>query len=166
MKRILSIVALMAIVFSSNAFAVQRTATFGDKNSSNIYRMTATNDGVITFAQDTGIKYPYITATTTTTLTAVQTGTTLVVTPIQNNTRVNLPSATVGSIYIVIDSAAFSLAVYPVVGETINFASLTTSQGLTNSTTPAKGDALTLICSVAGKWDVYEMRNTWVAIAP
>lgn len=166
MKRILSIVALLAIAFCSNAFAVQRTATFGDKNSLNVYRLTATNDGVLTYAQDTGIKYPYTTATTTTTLTAVQTGTTLVVTPIQNNTRVNLPASTVGSIYNVIDSAAFSLAVYPVTGETINFASLTASQGLINSTSPAKGDALTLICTVAGKWDVYEMRNTWVAIAP
>ncbi len=178
MKRILLFLIALALLPISNVHATQRTATFGDQNASNVYRLRADMDsstsncaanstcGWVVFAQDTGIYWPYTTATTTTTLVPAQSGTTLVVTPVQNNTRVNLPAATVGMEFAIVDSAAFSLAVYPATGETINFASLAASAGLVNSSTPAKGDSLTLFCSVAGKWDVANMRNTWVSIAP
>lgn len=179
MKCILSFLIALTLLFIGNAnAAAQRTATFGDQNSSGVYRLRADIDsstancaanstcGWLTFAQDTGIYWPYITATTTTTLVPAQSGTTLVVTPVQGDTRVNLPAAVVGMEYAVVDDAAFSLAVYPATGDTINFASLAASAGLINSTSPAKGDSVTLFCSVAGKWSVSNMRNTWVSIAP
>ncbi len=178
MKRIFSLLVVATVFLISNAYATSRIATFGDQNSSGVYRLTANADsstsncasgqtcGWMVFAQDTGIYWPYTTATTTTTLVPAQSGTTIVVTPIQGNTRVNLPAATVGMEYAIVDDAAFSLAVYPATGETINFASLAASAGLINSSTPAKGDSLTLFCSVAGKWSVSNMRNTWVSIAP
>lgn len=178
MKRILSLLVALTLLWVGNSYATQRTATFGDQNSSGVYRLRADMDsstsncaanstcGWLVFAQDTGIYWPYTVATTTTTLVPAQSGTTIVVTPVQNNTRVNLPAATVGMEYTVVDSAAFSLAVYPATGETINFASLAASAGLINSSTPAKGDSLDLFCSVAGKWDVRSMRNTWVSQVP
>lgn len=177
MKRILSFL-IAAVLLTSNAYATQRTATFGDYNASNVYRLRADMDsstsncaanstcGWVVFAQDTGIYWPYVTATTTTTLVPAQSGTTIVVIPIANQTRINLPAATVGAQYTIVDSAAFSLAVYPAVGETIRFASLATSAGLVNSSTPAKGDSLELFCSVAGAWDVRNMRNTWASVNP
>lgn len=171
MKRVLlCLMALMA--FSVNAHAVTvRTATMGDQNSSNVYRLrmdmdSATNAGFAVWAQDTGIYLPYTSATTTTTLTAFQTGTTMIFTGASTNTRFTLPTATVGMEYAFVNDTTNTMAVYPNTGDTINFASLATSFGLTNSSTPAKGDSLILFCSVAGKWSVKSMRNTWVSIAP
>lgn len=173
MKRILPLLVAFVLLLIGNTYAAQRTATFGDQNSSGVYRMRAdvdtvsgSNVGYITYAQDTGIYYPYTTATTTTTLIASQTGTTMVFTGSSNNTRFTLPAATVGMEFTFIDDTTNYMAVYPATGDTINFASLPVSNGLANSSTPAKGDSVTLFCAVAGKWSVEEMRNTWVSIAP
>jgi hypothetical protein len=58
MKR-LALIVLILLALVVPAQATQTTATFGDKNSSNVYRVQADTDGVVTFASDTAIKYPY-----------------------------------------------------------------------------------------------------------
>ena len=159
MKRILSLSIIALLICFSQAHAVT-TATFGDYNSSNAYRMSADSSGVITFAQDTGIVFPYLTATTNLTLTAAQTGTTLIFTGTSNNTRFTLPTATVGSVYQVTSSVAKSMQITPQSTDTIAYASLTIGQGLVNSSA-AVGDGIELICYAANLWAVKNITGTW-----
>ena len=58
MKRILALV-ILAVLFSANAFAAVVTATLGDQDSAKNYRVQVTSDGLVTFANDTSIAYPY-----------------------------------------------------------------------------------------------------------
>ena len=58
MKRILALV-LLAVLCSANAFAAQVTATLGDQNSAKNYRVQVDSTGLVTFAQDTSIAWPY-----------------------------------------------------------------------------------------------------------
>ena len=64
MKRILALV-LLAVFFSANAFAQydqagnRSTATFGDQDSNKNYRITADSTGLVQFANDTSIAWPY-----------------------------------------------------------------------------------------------------------
>ncbi len=162
MKRILSLVVIGLLAFNSHVFAAQATATMGDQNASGVYRVTTDINGVLTYAQDTGIVSPYTTATTNTTMTASQSGTTMVFTGSSNNTKFTLPTAAVGLQYTFIDDATVYINIVPQTSDTINFASLSQGQYLANSSTPAKGDAVTLFCAVANKWSVKNMRNTWV----
>ncbi len=166
MKRIFLFALLALLAISSQGYAAQATATFGDYNASGVYRMTADINGLITFASDTGITWPYVSSTTNTTLTAYQTGTTLVFNGASNDTKYQLPAATVGMQYSFVSDSAVSMRVMPATGEIINYASLAASYGLTNSSTPAKGDHLTLFCATAGQWSVKAMKNSWVSRAP
>lgn len=165
MKRILLGVALLVLAFSQQSFAAQATATMGDYNSSGVYRITCDINGVCTYAQDTGIIWPYKVLATNTTMTAAQSGTTLVSNASIDGITYTLPAATVGMQYTFIADTAKILKVYPATGEIINFASLSTSQGLSNSNTPAKGDHLILFCATAGQWSLKSMRNTWIAVS-
>lgn len=162
MKRILLVAMIALLAISSKGFAAVKTATFGDYNSSNVYRVTADSDGVITYAQDTGIILPYTTATTNTTLGAAQSGTTMVFTGSSNNSKFILPTASVGMQFTVVSDSTSYVNIVPQSTDTINFANLTQGQELANSSSPAKGDAVTLFCAVANKWSVKNMRNTWV----
>lgn len=86
MKRILSLAIVALLMFCSHSFAAntpnpQVTATIGDQNSSSIYRVTAYSDsanspvvGYVTFAQDTGIVYPYLAYTASNTFDQLVTG--------------------------------------------------------------------------------------------
>lgn len=166
MKKILLIVALLAIAISSNAFATQRTATFGDKNSSGLYRMVATNDGLITFQQDTGLTIPYIsTATTNTTLTAAQTGTTITLNngsgAAANGTMYTLPAATVGLNYSFITDVAKSFIVHPNGTDQILYSTIPAGNGIRNSSA-AIGDDIELVCIRAGFWSIKNIGGTWV----
>ena len=165
MKRISLIVALLAVALSSNAFAVQRTATFGDKNSAGLYRMVATNDGVITFQQDTGLTIPYIsTATTNTTLTAAQTGTTVVLNNgngvAATNTMYTLPAATVGLNYSFITDVAKQFIVHPAGTDQIMYSTIPAGAGILNSSA-AIGDSIEVVCLRAGKWSIKNITGTW-----
>jgi|GEM_PF-4262464 len=160
MKKLL--IAFVLMLLASPSFA-GLTATLGDKNSSNVHRVEVDTDGVVTLAQDTGIKLPYTTATTNTTMTAAQTGTTVVVTPSANNTRMTLPTAVVGMQYSFVSDGTNYMCVKPQSTDTISFASLAAGQNLCNSSTPAKGDSITVFCATAGTWSVKSMRNTWAA---
>ena len=66
MKRFLSFFVAFMLCLSGLANATQLKATFGDKNTSNVYRLsqytdttTGTNYGWVVYAQNTGIVYPY-----------------------------------------------------------------------------------------------------------
>lgn len=166
MKRIL-MAALFSLAVCAPAFAANRTATFGDQNALGEYRIkadadssTGANLGWVTFAQDTGIYFPYTTATTNQTLLASQTGTTLVSTSSATNARYTLPTATVGMDFNVVAGSAKQLQVTPQTTDTILFSSNTAGQGLVNSTA-ALGDSIELFCYVANTWAVKNHDGTW-----
>ena len=58
MKRILALV-ILAVLISANAFAAAVTATLGDQDSAKNYRVQVDSTGLVTFAQDTSIAWPY-----------------------------------------------------------------------------------------------------------
>lgn len=66
MRKALSLLLVFMLAFTVVAQATTRTATFGNQNSSNVYRLTADSDGVLTYAADTAIVPPYQNAATTT----------------------------------------------------------------------------------------------------
>lgn len=173
MKRILLIVALVAVAFNSNAFAMQRTATFGDKNSSGVYRLRADNTfisganyGFITFAQDTGIVYPYLsTATTNTTLLAQQSGSTIIFGngsgTAANGTKYTLPAATVGLQYTFISDVAKYFRVDSVSPDIINYSTAIAGSAVNNSGSALAGDSITIFCANAGFWSIKDKVGTW-----
>lgn len=160
MKRVLLMIAL--VVFSAMpAFAARDTATFGDYNASNVYRLKADTDGVLTFAADTGIVWPYLTKTTNYTLTAAQSGTTVVFTGSSNGTMFTLPAATVGLQYAIIADVAKWMYIKPASGEIINFSTNAANNRISNKTTAAIGDSITLFCATAGQWSSKTRVGTW-----
>lgn len=166
MKRILSLAVFALLVLCSSSFAAVTTATFGDYNSSGVYRLTADSDGVLTYAQDTGIKYPYIaTATTNTTLTAAQSGTTVVFGNgsgvAKSGTMYTLPTAVVGMEYTIVSDVAFFFYVDPQSTDTINYSTAAAGNRISNSSAAA-GDSITLFCATAGKWSIAAKSGTWV----
>jgi hypothetical protein len=169
MKRILSLAVIALMVFASPIFAAVTTATFGDYNSSNAYRLTADSDGVLTFASDTAVKYPYSTASTNQTLTATQSGSTIIFNNgsgvAQNGTTFLLPTAVVGMQFTIVADVAKWFFVDAQSTDTINFSTATAGQRISNSATAIAGDSITLFCATANKWSVVDHNGTW-AVGP
>lgn len=165
---------LVSLLLVSPSFA-ETTATFGDQNSSGTYRMVATNsgtnaaDGLITFAFDTGIKFPYTTGSTTYTITAAQTGTTIVFNngggTASNGTTFLLPTAVVGMQYTIVADVAKWFYLDCQTTDVINFSTATAGQRISNSATAVAGDSITVFCATAGQWSVKSRIGTW-AVGP
>lgn len=192
MKRFLSFLVVFVLAFTASAHATQRTATFGDKNASGVYRLRAdtdqsagTNYGWITFAQDTGIKYPYqsfattigavsiahqfVTADSGTVLTdygGIAASTTTPVT-IGYGSIHRLPpcnSSGLGLRYTVaVGSRAFvTLDTYDltdVILYSISGAGL--SAGDSVKSTGQAGDEVSVQCNAANTWTVVDMKGAW-----
>lgn len=140
------------------------TGTLGDQNSSKDYRVFTTTDGVVHYASDTGILSPYATVQTTNfTLTAAQTGTTQVINASVSGVQATLPTAAVGMQYTIIADNAKWFYVKPQSTDTIKFASTAAGVRLSNSSTAAAGDSITLFCAVANTWSVKNRVGTWAA---
>ncbi len=169
MKRILSLAVVALLAFSIPSFAAVKTATFGDYNSSNVYRLTADSDGTLTYASDTSILYPYSTASTNATLTALQSGSIIVFNngagAAASGTQFTLPTAAVGMEYTIVADIAKWIYVDAQSTDTINFSTATAGQRINNSSTAAKGDSITLFCASAGNWSVVDRIGTW-AVGP
>lgn len=177
MKRILSFLMALTLLFIGNANATQRTATFGDQNSSGAYRLRADVDsstsncaanatcGWVVYAQDTGIYYPYTTASTNQTLTAAQTGTTIVfnngATTAANGTMFILPTAAVGMEFTIIADVAKWFYVDAQSTDTINFSTASAGQRISNVGSGLAGDNITLFCATAGSWSIKSKVGTW-----
>lgn len=176
MKRILTLAIFVLFALSSQVFASNRTATFGDQNASGEYRLkadtdssTGTNLGWVTYAQDTGIYYPYSTASTNQTLIASQTGSVTVFNngagTAQNGTLFLLPTATVGMQFTIIADIAKWFFVDCQNTDTINFSTATAGQRISNSGSAAAGDSITFFCATANKWSIADKSGTW-AVGP
>ncbi len=150
---------------SSNSDYNITTGTLGDKNSAGDYRIWVTNDGVVHYAQDTGIHYPYLTpASTTQTLTAAQSGTTFVFNnaggTAPSGAKMLLPAATPKLKYTFIVDAAVYIRLVPAAGEIINFSTAVANSRLKN-TSAAIADSITVFCATAGQWSIVDKVGTW-----
>lgn len=164
MKRFLLLV--LFVLLCQPVFAANKTATFGDQNSLKAYRLTATNDGVLTYAQDTGLVMPYLnTATTNTTLLATQSGTVLIfgngAGAAVNGTTYTLPAATVGLQFTFVSDVAKYFRLAPNGTDVFNFSTATTNSKLSNSGSALAGDSITIFCGNTGKWSVMDKVGTW-----
>lgn len=169
MKRILTIALVLLMGLCSQSFA-SRTATFGDQNSAGVYRVRTDRDdstgaGYVTYAQDTGIVYPYLTTPTTNfTLTAFQSGSVYILDsavagPPAANTTFTLPTATVGLQYTFIADVSTFFRVAPQSTDIIRLSTAVAGNKVRNS--GAVGDSITLFCAVAGFWSISDRIGTW-----
>lgn len=105
-------------------------------------------------------------ATTNITLTAAQLGTVIVFNNstgvAANGTQFTLPTAVVGMQYTVISDTAKFFYIKPASADIINFSTATTGQRISNATTAAAGDSITLVCQTAGQWSIQSRIGTWV----
>lgn len=168
------IVVVMPQLAHAQTYFSTSTGTLGDQNSNNDYRVTATNDGVIHFAFDTGITYPYTnytTPNTPVTLTAAQSG--LMVTDMGNGTgpttvgscsKWTLPAAVPGLEYsFSTGSKCFMTVDTASTSDTILYSITGTGQagGDSIKSTGQAGDSVTLFSTATGKWSVKAMKSTW-----
>lgn len=186
MKRFLLLLALM-VAFSGNANATRRTATFGDKNTSDVYRLRAdtdtsqgTNWGWVTFAANTGIKFPYQVNTSginqTIFLVTADSGSYITdfgnITPSSTaaasisygNTYV-LPPSAVGMVYRFATGVKETITIHTFSSSdgmlyTVSGTQVTGTTGVKNTTVQA-GDTITFACSSAGTWSVFSKSGTW-----
>lgn len=171
MKRFLFLIALL-IFFGCNAYATvgndTRTATLGDKDNSNVYRVAtyrdSNNDGYVVYANDTGIIYPYLESTTNLTLGYYQSGLIFTVFPAQNNTQFTLPTCSTPGLdfYLVSGTNASTWKVEIQNTDIINFTGETVGKGISN-TSAAQGDQIELFCGVTNNWVVKDKIGTWIA---
>lgn len=100
-------------------------------------------------------------ATTNQTLTAGQSGQTVVMTGAVNNTQFFLPTASIGLEYSFIDDTTKFIAVIPQSTDTIQIAATVQGTGIQNSTSTAIGNSITLICRSPNTWSILNQSGTW-----
>jgi len=182
-RKILSLAFIGILMLSSMVYAQSVTATFGDQNSSNEYRIKADTDGVVTFASDTGIKYPYeyynpASPPTTNTLTAAETGKFIMdvggitlpatTTGLGFGSKHVLPRAEVGLAFTLAAGSQCSVTL-DVAGpngdpsDVIMYSVSSTGLDIGDSikSTGQAGDSVTVMCPVANKWMIVDMQGTW-----
>lgn len=168
---------LIIAVFILSVVTVSRAAdiaTFGDYNSSNVYRLTANTDGTLTYASDTSIKYPYksYTSKESTSVQLVTTdsgrviidfGTAVTGSRGYGNKFVLPPSAVglkytiaVGAYnYVTVDTYSTSDKIlYTVSNSPLDLGDSIKSAGVT-------GDSVTVSCPYSGYWVIESMFGTW-----
>jgi hypothetical protein len=160
MKRLLFVLMAVLMVAALPCYAANKTATFGDMNSSDEYRMTADTDGVITFASDTGIVLPYDTATTGETLTAAKSGVTMVSSATVAGAKFILPTATVGLSIRLVAGTAYTIDAKPQSTDKINYSTAVTGNKIVSA--GGLADSVELFCATAGQWEIASMKGTWV----
>lgn len=111
------------------------------------------------------ITYPGTVATTNQTLTAAQTGLTIIFNNstgvAANGTQYTLPTATVGLDYSVVADTAKWFYLTPQTTDTINIGAATAGQRIANSGTAAVGDSIEVLCITAGQWSIKSRTGTW-----
>lgn len=171
MKRLFLLALLVAPVLVQ---AAEVTATFGNQNSSGEYRIKADTDGVITFASDTGIKYPYehyTSANTNNTLTADESGKVITDTGAASGPTASgscskhiLPTAAPGLMFTFTAGSKCSMTIDTVdTNDTILYSISGTGLDAGDSikSTGQAGDSVTVVSTLANKWSIVQMKGTW-----
>jgi hypothetical protein len=173
MKR-LFIALTILLLLTGVTQAASLTATFGDKNSSNEYRVQADTDGIVTYASDTAIKYPYKSYTTYSTAgkQLVSTDSGKVVIDFGQATTTGkrgfgnkfiLPPSSVGLEYTIVAGAYEYLTVdtYSTADTILGLAAVPLDAGDSLKSPGMTGDSITVICPYAGYWIIESMFGTF-----
>ena len=186
MKRILALV-ILAVLFSANAFAATVTGTFGDQDSAKNYRIQADNTGLVTFAQDTSIAYPYenisAPSSQTYTLSSTDSGSSITdfgqlaathtnVGSSSNGNKYVLPlctSSTLGYWYHIATAVKETITVTPTstadtIAYSISGTAVSAGVGIKNTSAQA-ADGITIACVSAGVWSASDATGVF-ATAP
>ena len=156
---LMAVALLLLFALSVPSFAAV-TATLGDQNSSGSYRVQVDSDGVVTFASDTGIRFPYEAATTSDTLTAAESGKTIVSSAPTQAPTFTLPAAAVGMEFTFVAATAVSIILDPNGTDIFKYASLSAGDRIYNSSAAA-GDTIRVFCATANQWAVTPIVGTW-----
>lgn len=164
MKKFLTFAAVLLFLCSGVSYAGV-TATVGDKNSSNNYRMTVDTNGTVTFQVDDSILYPggIVTSVGTgiTNLTKLNSGQIIATSVAQ---KFNLPLSEVGLAYTLITTSGVKMTVDSINGGDIlvgKFGGATMAPGDSILvSTPATGDTVSFYCPQLGKWVATEVTGT------
>lgn len=113
----------------------------------------------------TSIYYPGVVATTNSTLSSAQTGNIIIFNNstgvAANGTMFTLPAATVGLTYTIVADTAKFFYVKPASSDIINFSTNAANNRISNKTTAAIGDSVTLTCMTNGQWSIVNRVGTW-----
>ena len=170
MKKIILLLAILLSACSQSWASIDGlVSTLGIKNSSNVHPIEVDKDGLVVFGATAAMKFPYATGSTTYTITAAQTGTTIVF----NNgagTAVSgaifmLPTAVVGMQYTIVADVAKYFYLDCQTSDIINFSTATAGQRISNSGSAAAGDSITVFCATDGQWSIKNKVGTW-AVGP
>ena len=153
----------LILFLATPGYAASVVSTDGLPNSSGTHPITVDSDRYITYATDAGIIASYEAATTSDTLTAVETGKTFTV-DCATLCEFELPAAAVGMSFsfISIDNDA-SFSIDPNGTDTIKWSiSNVPLDGGDKLTSPgATGDSITIFSTTANEWAVKNMHGTW-----
>ena len=171
-KRLFLALFLVLAVFCSYSYAQSTRATFGNKDTSNIYTLEEKTDNVVYVRPGGGMRFAYEKITTTDTITSQETGKTFAVDPnTADDVIFTLPDAEVGMSFkfTAIDGdydASEQIIINPQDTDIIRGV-LNTDQGTTfvagdSAISPGvTGDSIELFCSEALYWDVVDIRGSW-----
>lgn len=155
----------------ADASVSNMTAQLGVYNSTDTqYGLEVDNNNKFVFSPTSAsIYYPGSTASTNQTLTAAQSGQTIVFNngagTAANGTLFTLPTATVGMYFTIVADVAKWFYVDAQLTDTINFSTATAGQRVSNSGSAAAGDSIVLACFTANKWSMVDHNGTW-AVGP
>ena len=165
MKRtkILLLALSVVFLFSNIVLAQNVRSTFGNKDSTNIYAIEEKSDDIVYFRPSGGYKEPYEKATTSDTLTAAETGKTVVVSS-STPATFTLPTAAVGASFRFISNTNKVFYVDPQSTDTIvwSVSSQPMAAGDKLESPGATGDSVELFCAESGTWNVAAMRGNFV----
>lgn len=168
MKKIILLLGLilLSIPAVSHATSISNmTAQLGVYNTTdNHYGLEVDNSNNFEFsATGASIKWPGSTKTTNYTLTSSDTGKFFVFNGSSNGTLFTLPTAAVGMQYTVIADSAKWFYIAPQSTDIINFSTVPTGQRISNTSSAAKGDSISLYCATVNQWSIIDKTGTWAA---
>ena len=151
-KLFLTLIAAMCLlVFSVGVFAATNLFSVGKTSNNNLVEISST--GILS-----GVRASYEVTATGDTLTAVESGKTIILTGSTSRTF-TLPSASLGLAYTFIQSSTCTLNVDPNSSDTIAYLALGAGDKI--SSAGATGDSISLICGAANTWYIANMEGTW-----
>ena len=164
-NKTLLLVALLAFVLVAMPASAQvKVATMGAPLSSGLYPIVMDSDGFVTY--NGGIYSKYELATTSDTLTTIESGKIIVVkqdTDITTDTvTFVLPSTAVGLRYTFISADDETIYLDPAIADVIRYGGTVPMDAGDKLASPgATGDSVSLICAISGTWDVLEYSGNW-----
>ena len=151
MKKLLicSLVLVAMLVFSHQGFCTTDLFSVGNADDDNLVAIKST--GVVE-----GARGDYEVVTTDDTLTAEESGITLIV---DGTYDITLPADSLGLEYTIVAASTDTVSIAPASGDSIAYLTLDAGDELDSA--GAIGDAVSLICGASNTWYIKSMTGTW-----